>query len=272
MLSVRIVDPLLAEKIEIIREKIEERLEKRRNELAGYTELLNNNPEEGMKMIYRHVLSDMSLFAPPIKDKLVDEEENEELPDTGEFDFVHLLSSPKKITGLWDLPMQGGERYEVERAYQSYLSDERDRVNIRSYSNNGVFLRSPETKELYRLSLQLKAYGDNGNDKETEFLLTVPYAGFIPESISFCIRQKYLNDFISNQTDEKPTKESPKTANAKAEVIYSLIEYSFGKEVLKSLRTNLDNKIKAEFTRKGIELPATGQTIEKWLKDAGLIN
>lgn len=274
-ISVRIIDPLPAEKIEIRKERMEDLLEKRKKELAPYADYLNEDPEEGMRKIFQHVLSScLDSFSSPMKIENMHREDEDELPKTGEFNVVYPIDAPTKITGLWDLPMLGSEIFEVERIYQKHLNDERDRVNVESYTNSGIFLASPENGDLYRLSYQQKAYMKNEEDGETEFLLTIPFIGFMPESVLFCIRNSCLIDFINNQETEiqNEDKNGRKTTNQQAKLIYALLKYSFGENIFKSLRANLDVQVRAKLSEREIELPATPQTIENWLKKCDLIS
>ncbi|EAT6348304.1 hypothetical protein FPM48_18670 [Salmonella enterica] len=85
-------------------------------------------------------------------------------------------------------------------------------------------------------------------------------------------------DIISNggrtydyQPSKKETapKNSAKTKNSQAKVIKALIEVIGGKQAADHPRNAIDNsdsKLNRELDRAGVRLPATGVTVEKWLK------
>lgn len=72
----------------------------------------------------------------------------------------------------------------------------------------------------------------------------------------------------SNRVNNKEP--STKTTNKQAEVIKTLIEVNYGKGVAKRIRSEIDNpksKLRISFDNAGIEFPASGVTVEGWIKN-----
>ncbi|EKS3672292.1 hypothetical protein QL374_002001 [Salmonella enterica] len=81
--------------------------------------------------------------------------------------------------------------------------------------------------------------------------------------------RKNLLHNIKLDIDKPPLSPHPKTSNAQAKVIKALIEAIGGKHAVNHPRNAIDNpnsELNKALDREGVKFPASGVTVEKWLK------
>lgn len=92
----------------------------------------------------------------------------------------------------------------------------------------------------------------------------------LPKCLAGCKAAKVEADIILRESENK---ESPKTFNAKARFIKTLLYFIYSNEhMANNPRTYFDDhdsEIRTDFRNSGLKLP-TGKTIEKWIGDADI--
>lgn len=116
--------------------------------------------------------------------------------------FWQTKTHVRRLEGIWDLPMIGGERIEVEREYLKLMGDS----DLTAVSNSSVFVKSP-------VGAFFEIQASNGRLVEMEFAPGYYDSkdfqpGFtLPKERAFVIRSNAILDFIKHVNEGPPIAE-----------------------------------------------------------------
>lgn len=113
-----------------------------------------------------------------------------------------------KLVGVWDLPMVGGERIEVEREYQKLTGCQ----ELISVSEDSIFVKRPEgalfeIQTNSRRSVEMQFAPGYYDSKDFHSSVT------LPEGRVFVIRTNAILDFIKSVNEESPIAEEIISSN-----------------------------------------------------------
>lgn len=201
------------------------------------------------------------------------------------------------ISGVWTVKPIGIAKYEAEIAYsqeEGLSKPERSLYDIKGliitdvdYDYQVQMMIDPE-QEMLELMKVTHAHGgeDSGFvkghvDKFKKAISEQKIGNFhnclvpctkMPSNTYFVIQMTHINKFSEEVKSQTEKKESSKTINKQAELLFALIATGFGKEAAINPRKYIDGKngiIGSALNENGFKAPS-GVTVEKWLKDVNL--
>lgn len=116
-----------------------------------------------------------------------------------EREVLELNGDPEAIDGLWDLPMIGNERLDVEHERLDLISG----PEVNFWESGRTFVESPNG-DLY----QLKVLPENENEDEDASLQE---AWCLPDDAFLVVKTEALLDFLASLSTEQPPQKQPKT-------------------------------------------------------------
>jgi hypothetical protein len=186
-----------------------------------------------------------------------------------------------QLDGVWDLPLIGGERVDVELAYQNAT----DGPEVTGVSLEGVFVRS-EDGRLFEVQSQTKyvqqarkrtrwdfvglrrsaSVGtDSSRWRNVDVSETITHpAGALPEDCLFVVRTEALTKFEQSMSEEAALNDKPLLTKERRSLLVVIAALA------KEAKINLDHPSKAATVIEGltnsIGAPVAKRTIEEHLK------
>ncbi len=122
--------------------------------------------------------------------------------------YYQIANHVIKLKGIWDLPLTGGERIDVQREYQKLMSG----PVLTEVSFHGVFVKNP-SGVLYEIQTSIEPLVETFPVPSVYGLESFQPAVTLPKGRVFVIRTNAILDFIKSVNEESPIAEEIISSN-----------------------------------------------------------
>lgn len=183
--------------------------------------------------------------------------------------FLQTQESISRLSGVWELPLKGGERVDVEHAYQVLENG----PEVTAISLEGVLVSNDEAgifelqDRIDQRKIAFDIYSQRTFAKELNPANFHP-SGALPDDSVFVVRTKALVDFELAQIDESSKSEKPlgtTERNQLLKMVLGMAIDSYGHDPT-ALKNEATAQIVDDLAKIGISI--TSDTVRKYLKEA----